>query len=839
MNDLRLALRALRRSPVFALTSVATLALGIAASTAIFSLFYQILLRSLPVPAPEQLVLLHSDSVPLPGGTSSDNAETVFSNPMYRALNAGATQFQGLAARSSASGQLTGNAPSDRISIEIVSANFFDVLGLRPAAGRLLLSSDDHPGQIAESVAVLSYAYWVKHFAGNLAAIRQTTRINGQPFTIVGVAPAHFHGFLSDSQPDLFVPISARPLLTPGWTGLTEPGTQWLTVFGRLKPAVTREQALASLEPLWKSTLRLHVDQLNIEDATYRNRALAKIIQLRSASQGLNQLEADWRKPLNALLAMAGLLLLIACANVANLLVARALARRRDMAVRVALGANRWRLLRQNLAESVVLAVAGGIAGLALSLAFLRLLLAALPEDVVGPALTVKLDPSVLAFSLLSVLLTTLLFGFLPALFAARIDPMPALKDQSGTASLSGSHTHWRHLLVAAQLGLSLALLVGAGLFAKTLANLLTENPGFIPDRLVTFALDPRLSGYNYDSGNQLYRDLIERLQSLPNVQSVSIAETGPLLHSAYTTNVSVEGFTPNNPEEAISGFNGIGPGYFRTIGTPLIAGREFTAADYADAQPVAIVNQAFAKHFLPNQNPVGKHMHRGSGGPFEIQIVGVVKDTKTANLREPQIPTYYMPLDQYFANDKSHPPATAQRAFFFLRSSLPPSTIERDIRSIVHTLAPNVPVFNLNTMSKRVDDSVYTERFSALLAILFGVMAALLAAVGLYGVVAYSVARRTPELGIRLALGALPSQVLRLVMKEVLTLAVIGIVIGIPAAYALARLMSSQLYGVAAQSLDVFSAAIAVVALFAALAGFIPAYRASLVDPKVALRYE
>ncbi len=568
---------------------------------------------------------------------------------------------------------------------------------------------------------------------------------------------------------------------------------------------------------------------------------MAKTIQLHSAAQGINQLESDWHKPLNALLAMVVLLLLIACANVANLL----LAHRRDIAIRVAMGANRWRLVRQNFMESLLLAVVGGVAGVMLSLVVLRLLLAALPDEVVGPALSVKLDPSVLSFSLLAVLLTTLLFGFLPAFFAVRVDPMPALKDQSGTASLSGSHTRWRHLLVAAQLGLSLALLVGAGLFAKTLSNLLTQNPGFIPERLVTFALDPRLSGYNYDSGSQMYRDVVQRLQGLPHVQSVAIAETGPLIHSRNTTNVSVEGFTSNTPEEAITEFNAIGAGYFHTVGTPLISGREFSEADGADAAPVAIVNQAFAKHFLANQNPVGKPMHGGSGGPFEIQIVGVVKDTNTSSLREPQGPAYYMPLEQYFANERaiphgsSHPSANAQRAFFFIRSSMPSSTLAHNIRSIVHAVAPNVPVFNLKTMTERLNDSVYTERFSTLLAVLFGVMAAVLAGVGLYGVVAYSVARRTPELGIRMALGALPAQVLRLVMKEVLTLAAIGVVMGVPAALAFARLMSSQLYGVDAQSIDVFSAAIAIEVLFAALAGFIPAYRASLVDPKVALRYE
>jgi putative ABC transport system permease protein len=411
---------------------------------------------------------------------------------------------------------------------------------------------------------------------------------------------------------------------------------------------------------------------------------------------------------------------------------------------------------------------------------------------------------------------------------------MVAMKDQSGTSSLSRSHVKWRQLLVAAQLGLSLALLVGAGLFAETLSNLLTQNPGFIPERLVTFSLDPSLSGYAVPAGNQICRDILQRLQSLPNVQSAALAETGPLMHSRSMTNVSVEGFTSDNPDDADSDINGVGAGYFRTIGTPLISGREFTANDRAGAPKVAVINQAFAKHFLPSRNPIGKHMHQGSGGPLEIEIVGVVRDTNTMSIREAQSPAYYIPFDQFVAAERQ-----LRRASFFIRSPALPSTLERDIRSVVHAIAPNVPVFNLKTMTERVNESVYTERFSALLAVLFGALAAVLAGVGLYGVVAYSVARRTPEIGIRMALGALPSQVLRLVMKEVLLLAGIGIAIGIPAAFALARLMSSQLYGVSAGSLDVFSAAIAIVAFFAALAGLIPAYRASLVDPKEALRYE
>jgi predicted permease len=846
MNDLRLAIRSLCRSPIFTLASIGTLALGIAASTAIFSLFYQVLLRSLPVPEPERLVLLHSDPPPLPGGTSADNDETVFSNPMYVALRDGATQFQGLAARSSENGQLTGESTADRIRLEIVSGNFFQILGLLPAAGRLLQPSDDLPNQVSESVAVLSYSYWVEHFGGSLSALHQVTHINGQPFTIVGVAPASFSGILSASKPDLFVPINARPLILRGWLGLNQPGAQWLTIFGRLNPGVTRSQALVSLQPVWKSTLRQHIDLLNINDADYRRRALNKPLALHSASQGINQLEAQWHKPLNALLAMVILLLLIACANVANLLVARALARRRDVAIRVALGANRWRLLRLSLAESVLIAFAGGLAGVALAFGFLRLLLTALPQRMVGTTVSARLDPSVLVFIFLAVLLTNLLFGFLPALFTSRADSMPALKDQSANTSASGSHTRWRRLLVAAQLGLSLALLVGAGLFGKSLSMLLSHNPGFVPEHLLTFTLDSRLSGYTMSGGSQIYDEILQRLRNLPNVESAAIAETGPLFNSRSRTNVSVEGFTPANTEEANSDINAVGPGYFHTLETPLIAGREFTIADNDEAQFVAIVNQAFAQHFFAGQSPIGKHMHRGSNGPpFEIEIVGLVRDTNTVSLRDAQSPAYYVPLDQYWAAEREirhstmHSTAPAHRASFFVRSTANLLDLERDLRKIVHAIAPNVPVYDLKTMTERVNDSIYTERLSALLALLFGAVAALLAAVGLYGVVAYSVTRRTPEIGIRLALGAVPSHVLRLVMQEVAVLAAISIFIGIPAALAMAQLMNSQLYGVEPGSVEVFLAAVSVVLTCALLAGFIPAYRASRVDPKEALRYE
>ena len=691
-----------------------------------------------------------------------------------------------------------------------------------------------------ESVVVISHAFWLEHFGSDESAVNRKIHINGQPFTIVGVAPADFSGLIAGRRVDIFAPIVARLLRSSGWRGLTDLKSQWLTVFGRLQPDVTRQQASASLQPVWKSLLRSEVDQLDITAADRRVRVLAKNLELRPAAQGLNELEAQWRKPLDALLAMVGLLLLIACANVANLLVARGLARRREMAVRAAMGANRWRLLRQNLLESWLLAAVAGTLGIALAITSLRALLLALPQSVLGPAIQPKLDLSVLGFSLLAVILTSTLCGFFPALFAARSDPMHALKDQIGTASGSASHTRWRQLLVTAQLAVSVALLVGAGLFGKTLFTLLSHNPGFVADRLITFSLDARLSGLHGDVASSIYDDVQQRLQSLPYTQSVAIAENGPLFNSRSWTNVFVEGFTPLTPEDFACDIDGVSPGYFRTLGTPLLTGREFTPADSSDAPQVAIVNQAFVNHFLRGQIAVGKHMHRGSNTPLDVEIVGVVKDMNTGSLRDPQAPAYYMPLEQMYAAEQSirrsssHPPLSAFRAQFFVRSSAPRETVGNDIRSIVHKIAPNVPVYNMKTMTERANDSIYAERFSTLLAALFGAVATLLAAVGLYGVVSYSVARRRQEMGIRLALGALPSQVLGLVMKEVATLTLIGIALGIPAALLFASLSEQRVSG-----LDVFFAAGIVVALCGALAGFIPAYRASVVDPKEALRYE
>jgi predicted permease len=833
-NDLRLAVRALRKAPVFSAAAIGTLSLGIAASTAIFSLYYQVLLRSLPVRAPEQLVLLHSPEPGLPGWRSADNGETVFSDPMYRSLRDGASRAIALAARSSATVEIVRSNGSDRVQAEVVSGNFFSVLGVNAGLGRMFSAEEDRvPGR--DAVAVLSFPYWIERFGGNADAINRKISINGHPFVIIGVAPRSFNGFLTGGNAAIYVPIAMKREISPGWDGFGKAGMHWLNVVGRLQAGDSAKRGLAALRPVWTATLRQHVAEIGVKNARARERLLSKFLDFHSASKGINPMESEWRKPLTVLLAMVALLLLIACANVANLLVGRALLRSRELAIRVAIGASRWQVVRQNLAESLVLACAGGVIGTAFSFAMVRGLIAVLPEDVAGHWLAVRPDATVLGFSLLLVAITTLLFGVLPSLHAARLDPMTALKDQSATTTVNGSQARWRQALVAAQLAVSLALLIGAGLFAKTLVNLLAHDPGFRPERLLMFSLDPQLSGYSLERGRALYRDLDRRLAAMPGVRSAAMAQFSPLSHSESATNVTVEGFHPRADEDSDSNTNAVGAGFFQTLGTSLLVGREFTQADREGAAKVVIVNQAFAKHFLGRSGAFGKRMKVGAGSaPLDLEIIGVVKDADNLNLRETVKPTYYLPLDQHYQRGEG-----IRSACFFLRSQVDLTTLERAVRKAVREIDPNLPVFNVGSMVERINDSVYTDRLSAILATAFGALALLLAAVGLYGVVAYSVARRTVEIGIRLALGALPAQVVGLVMREVMLLVAVGVLIGLPVAYALTQLMNSQLYGVEAGSAGIFGAAVAIIAILAALAGLIPAARASMIDPKRALRYE
>jgi len=540
----------------------------------------------------------------------------------------------------------------------------------------------------------------------------------------------------------------------------------------------------------------------------------------------------QWQKPLVVLMAMVGLLLLIGCANIANLLIARATTRQREIAIRLAIGATRGSLVRQLLTESLLVALAGGLLGLALSTILTDGLLRLLPPDEAGGWLKPTIDVQVLLFSIAVSTVTGLLCGIIPAWQATRPDVAPSLKEQSTSSSVSRTHATFRKLLVVAQISLSLLLLIGAGLLARSFVNLATHNPGFRSENLLTFSLDPLLSGYTPERASSFYRQLSERLQTAPGVQKVASAMFSPFSDTDASTNVSVEGHPYREDEDTDCRMDGISPGYFHTLGLPLVAGREFTSADNHDAPKVAIVNETFVRYFFGDASPIGRRMAPGGGNSVKlnIEIVGVVHDSQWSNLRDKPQRFYYLPNEQL---------TSSGRITYFVRTALPPEQVGSEMRTLVQQLNPAIAVFDMKTMQVRIDNSIYTDRLIATLAGAFGVLATLLAAIGLYGVIAFMVARRTTEIGIRMALGAVERDVLRMVMREVALLVAAGILIGVPAAFALGGLVESQLFGLKAADPLVFSGGALLLALIALAAGWIPARRAMRISPIQALKYE
>lgn len=832
-NDIRFAIRTLRRSPAFITVAVLSLALGIGANTSIFSLLYQVLLRSLPVSQPEQLVAFHSDGPQSNGSSSNDNYETVFSYPVYKDLRDRSQTLSGVIARSSGPVSLTTGSQTERASAEVVSGNFFEVLGVKPVLGRLFSASDDRTFG-AHPVIVLGHNYWTSHFGASPAALNQKVLVNGNPMVVVGVAPPGFRGVLTGQTPDLYVPIAMKEQVSPGWAAqgraVDSRSMRWLTILARLQPGVSRSQAQVSLQPLYKSILREETEQTRMSGRK-REQFLAKVLELRPAAEGLNSLSRQWRTPLAVLMVMVCLLLLIACANIASLLIARATSRRREIAVRLAMGAHRFHLVRQLLVESLLIAVIGGLLGLAFSAALSGALLRLLPEGEVGGWLTANTDFRLFGFSLALSLLTGLLFGLIPALQSTRPDLAPALKEQTTNASSSAAHAHLRRVLVVIQISVSLLLLVGAGLFTRSFVNLLQHNPGFHAENLLTFSVDPKLSGYTNPRSLSFYHDLQGRLAVLPGVRLVSSAQFGPFMNSNRSGNVTVEGYQAKEGEDLDCSQTAIGPAYFKTLSIPLAAGRELTEKDTQDAPKVAIVNETFARYFFGDRNPLGRHMAMGGGNnvKLDMEIVGVVKDSQ-GSLREAPKRFVYFPYTQ-------DPGVT--RMTFFVRTARNEHSLAPVIRTLVRQMDANLPLSELKSMQVYVQDSIYTDRLIATLAAAFGILAMLLAAIGLYGVIAYNVTRRTAEIGIRIALGAERRNVLGLVMKEVVLLAAIGLVIGGAVAFALSRYVESELFGLKANDPLIFTAATLLLGIVALFAGLIPAQRATRIDPIRALRYE
>ena len=829
-QDLRYGARMLLKQPGFTLIAVLTLALGIGANTAIFSLLDQVMLRRLPVERPDELVVLRSPG-PMRGhvSTDSDNA-TSFSYPMYKNLREKNAAFAGLLARYAIPLSVSFGGQTERADGELVSGNYFETLGVRPAIGRVFSLEDDRtPG--AHQVAVLSFGYWTRRFAQNPSVLNQTLLINGHQLTVVGVARAGFSGVQVGQSPDVFIPLTMQEQMTPNWKGLEDWNNYWLAIIGRLKPGFTREQAEAAVLPTYQALLAEQLPTIRNPAQEWRDRFLAKRIQLLAGAGGRQVIQRDIGTPMWALFGMVLLVLLIACTNVANLLLVRGLGRQREMAIRLALGASRWRLMRQLLVESLLLAFLGGALGLLAASWVSEALIRAMNTGSGAEGLSSGLDLRVLGFGFALSIVTGIVCGLLPARRVTRGDTTTAIKDQSAATSASLSQTRLRKGLVMAQVALTMLLLVGAGLMTRTLWNLRHVELGMKTDRMITFSLAPDLNGYKPEQVVAFSDQLREAVAAIPGVSGVAVATVPILTNSDESSNITPEGAAqlPNTDFQVLK--NWIGPGTFAALGVPLLAGREFTRADTSASQKVAIINETAARQFFPNRSAVGARFAFGAGDvKLDIEIVGVVKDNKHSTVREQTRPFVYMPYTQ----DKN-----LGRMTFYVRTNQEPAVAAALLRHEVKRLDANLPVFDLKTMEALIGESLFGERLMAFLSICFGALAALLAALGLYGVLAYWVAQRTHEIGIRVALGAGPGNIRGLVLGQGIRLTLVGVAVGVVGALALARLMKSLLFGVGAADPITFVAVALLLMLVALLACWLPARRATKVDPMIALRCE
>jgi putative ABC transport system permease protein len=710
---------------------------------------------------------------------------------------------------------------------EMVSGSYFPVLGITPAVGRLFGVEDDrviggHP------VAVLSYDYWLNQLGGDRAIVGQPIVVNGQTLTIIGVAQQGFTGTTLGNLPDLFVPLTMRGAMNAGWNKFDDRRTYWAYVFARLKPGVSAAQAAVQENVLYHNivnTVEVPL-QKGISDATLA-KFKAKQITVVDGRRGLSSLHAQTQMPLTLLFAITMIVLAIACANIANLLLARAANRSLEMVVRLSLGATRGRLLTQLLTESVVLAVMGGIAGLAVAYATLKGIVTLLPGSL-ATSLEFSLSGKAIAFAGLLSMVTGLLFGLFPALHSTRPNLVTTLRDNSGKTSSTRGAARFRTLLVTAQIALSMALLVSAGLFVKSLSKVSRVSLGIVADNVVTFHVSPVLNGYKGPQSGQFFAQLEDQIRAIPGVRGVTAARVPVLAGNNWDNSVSVQGFakTPDTDDDA--DFDAVGPDFFRVLGIQLVSGREFTPSDVVGAPKVAVVNEAFAKKFGLGREPLGKMM--GERDTLNVQIVGMIRDAKYSEVKATIPPVYYLPYKQ---------DTTIGSMTFYVQSGLPLETVGPQIRSVVRKLDPNLPIEGLKSLPQQIRDNVYLDRMISMLSAAFAVLATLLAAIGLYGVLAYSVLQRTKEIGVRMALGAESSNILRMVLGQVAAMTVVGAAIGAAAAFGIGRSAASLLYDMQGRDPVVMLASALLLAVVAFAAGFVPALRASRVDPMQSLRYE
>ena len=832
MLGLKTAFRTLTKTPFVSVVAILSLALGIGANAAIFSLFDEILLRALPVPEPERLVNLAAPG-PKHGSQSCNMAgdcEAVFSYLMFRDLEVSQGSFTGIAAHVQFSANLAYAGQTENGEGMLVSGSYFTVLGIQPAVGRLLGPFDDQTigGHL---VAVLSHDYWETRLGSDPGVVNGTIIINGQPMTVVGVAPPGFKSTTLGTQPDVFVPITMRELMNPGWQGFDNRRSYWAYVFARLKPEVSLEQARPELNALYRGIIN-EVEaplQAGMSDQTLE-RFREKELIVEEGRQGQSQMHTEARIPLMLLISITGVVLLIACANIANLLLARGAHRGPEIAMRASLGASRTQLLTQLLTESCLLAVLGGIASLLVASWTLGFIGSILPPEAQA-TVTVGLSPTVILFAGILSIGTGILFGMYPALHSTRADLVTILKANSGQPAGARSAARFRTSLVTAQIALSMALLVSAGLFIKSLVNVSRVDLGLSPENIITFAISPELNGYDFDRAKDFFQRAEEELAAIPGVTSVSLSIVPLLSGSNWGQDVSVEGFESGPDTDANSRLNKIGPGYFRTLGMPLLAGREFTPSDVGDEPTVAVINEAFARKFgLDPREAVGKGMATNRSGNLDMQIIGVVEDAKYSEVKDVVPPLFFTPYRQE---------GEIGAMTFYLRTGVDPASVMGAIRQVIGSLDPNLPVEDLKTLEQQVRENVFLDRMISTLSAAFAILATLLAAVGLYGVLAYSVAQRTREIGLRMALGAGGPRVRGMILRQVGRMMFVGGVIGVLVALAMGRGAQSLLFEMEGHNPLVVALAVVLLTGVAFAAGYLPALRASKVDPMQALRYE